>query len=78
MPNVNQTPHQKGYERGFRDGVWFAVEYLVLTVDQPTIANQLIAEAGIAREDALRIMLQTRYGTRKLKLALDIFSKGVV
>ena len=59
----------------FEDGIWYAVEYLVLTRDFPTFADELLEEVGMDRHSAERCMKKTRYRTGELRRALQIFSR---
>lgn len=39
----------------FQDGVWYAVQYLVVTRDEPTMARELALSAGITKETAKKL-----------------------
>lgn len=54
----------------FNDGVWTAVEYLILTRGSPTFAKELIVLAGITKEQVYAMMKRTGYRTRELKRTL--------
>lgn len=39
----------------FHDGIWYAVQYLVVTEDQPTMARDLALSACITKETARKL-----------------------
>ena len=53
-------------ETDFFDGVWFAIQYLVVQCDQPTIAKEIAKEAGINRAKAMSLQLVSEYEDDKM------------
>lgn len=45
----------------FAEGIWFAVECLVIEYDQPTMARHILMGAGIKKKEALAILAKTKY-----------------
>ena len=39
----------------FQDGIWYAVQYLVVSRDEPTMAKELALSAGITKETAKKL-----------------------
>ena len=39
----------------FQDGIWYAVQYLIVSEDQPTMARDLALSAGITKETAKKL-----------------------
>ena len=58
-------------ETGLAEGIWFAVEYLVCTRDEPSLAEELIKESGIDVKVFRGILTETRYEPKKLGKLLD-------
>lgn len=55
----------------FQDGVWYAVQYLVITEDQPTMARELALSAGITKETARILQKATGYYAGKMKKFIE-------
>jgi len=60
-------------KNAFNEGVWYAVEMLVLHFDEPSMADEIIRGAGITKKEAEEIMKETEVGVEKLKGSLKIF-----
>ena len=54
----------------FQEGVWFAVEYLVVERDEPGFAADIIISAGMTVHDCRKIMRRTKYETKLLSTFL--------
>lgn len=52
------------------DGILFAVQYLVLTRDEPTFAEELIHESGYSEEEFLRAQQKTGYQSKKVNAVI--------
>ena len=58
-------------EKEFADGIWFGVEYLACTRDEPGLAEELINESGIDVSVFRKILAGTGYGVKELGKVLD-------
>ena len=58
-------------EKEFAEGIWFAVEYLVCTRDEPSLAEELIKESGIDVDVYREILAETGYEVKSLRKVLD-------
>lgn len=61
--------------KGFAEGIWFGVEYLVCAMDQPSIAEELVLESGIDVRVFWKILDATEYNTKILSEFLDGIQK---
>lgn len=50
----------------FLDGVWFAIQYLVVHFDQPTIAKEVARDANIDRRRAMFLQMVSAYEDTKM------------
>lgn len=55
------------YNKGFQEGIWYAVEQLVLEHDEPQMALDIVKESGIPKQNFVNILGKTKYGTKELK-----------
>lgn len=51
-------------------GIIYAVQYLVLLRDEPTFAEELMAESGHTMQEFLNEQKQTGYETRKINAVI--------
>ena len=59
--------------RLFNEGVWYAVQYLVLAVDEPTLAKDLLETTNVEQKEWLDIQYETGYEDDKM----DKFLKSI-
>lgn len=50
----------------FLDGVWFAIQYLVVHCDNPTIAKEIAMDANIDRRRAMVLQTVSAYEDTKM------------
>ncbi len=54
-----------------QDGIWYAVQYLVVSEDRPTMARKLALSAGITKETARMLQEATGYYAGKMKKFIE-------
>ena len=59
-------------DRCFVDGCWFSVQFLVLQQDQPTMARDLIKEAGLSLKQCMEAQERSNY---RMKEMMDFVEK---
>jgi hypothetical protein len=52
------------------DGIMYACQYLVLTRDEPTYAEELMRESGFSCQDFINAQARTAHELDRLKLVL--------
>lgn len=55
----------------FKRGVWHACVYLVVTIDQPSYAKELIKSAKISYDEAFKFEKETGLGRRDVLIILQ-------
>lgn len=51
----------------FKSGVWFAIQELVLSHGELTIATDIAKSAGISRKEARKLQEETDFETTRMK-----------
>lgn len=58
-------------QEGFVEGLWYAIEQLVLSYDQPSIAEEMLIVSGIPELKFRKILNKTEYEVEALSKFLD-------
>lgn len=56
----------KQKDKDFEDGVWLAIQHLVIQCDQPTMAKEIARDAGINKAKALSLQMVSGYEDMKM------------
>ncbi len=62
----------------FKRGVWFAVDYLISTIDQPLYGKELVESAHISLEEAKQFEKETSFHTGTVQTLINENTWGLI
>lgn len=60
---------------GFNSGLWLAIQYLVVDVDEPTYATELVRISGLSYSQMVELQESSRYKNRIMRRFIKEFKE---